>query len=144
VLGWDERTMMPPAGAAARAQVMGTLARVRHQRFASDEVGELIEAARPEAAGQPHDSVEAALLRVVSRDYEKARRIPAELRAEMAEASSIAEAVWVEAGESPTSSCFSLTSSETSSSPVASPVATRASRTSRARTTRCWTSTSPA
>ena len=89
--------MMPPAGAGARAQVMATLAGVRHRTFASEEVGELIDAARPEASGQPHDSIEAALLRVVSRDYEKALRVPAELRAEMAHASSIAEAAWIEA-----------------------------------------------
>jgi carboxypeptidase Taq len=97
VLAWDERTMMPRAGAEARAQVMATLARVRHQMFSSDEVGELIDAARPEASGKPHDSVEAALLRVVSRDYEKARRVPAELRAEMAHASAIGDHAWIEA-----------------------------------------------
>jgi carboxypeptidase Taq len=97
VLGWDERTMMPASGTEPRAQVMATLARVRHKMFSSEQVGELIEAARPEVSGLPHDSVEAALLRVVSRDYEKARRVPAELRAEMAHASSIAEAAWIEA-----------------------------------------------
>jgi carboxypeptidase Taq len=97
VLGWDERTMMPGAGTEARAQVMATLAEVRHRMFSSERTGELIEAARPEAAGRPHDSVEAALLRVVSRDWEKARRVPAELRAEMAHASTLAEQAWLEA-----------------------------------------------
>jgi carboxypeptidase Taq len=97
LLGWDERTMMPAAGAGARAQVMATLARVRHQMFSAPEIGELIEAARPEVSGEPHDSIDAALLRVVSRDYEKALRVPAELRAEMAHTSSVAERAWVDA-----------------------------------------------
>ena len=97
LLGWDERTMMPSAGIEARAQVLATLARVRHEMFSSERIGELLETARPEASGEPHDSVDAALLRVVSRDHEKARRVPSELRAEMAHAASIAEGVWIEA-----------------------------------------------
>ncbi len=89
--------MMPAAGAEARAQVLATLAGVRHRMFCEPQIGELIEAARPEVSGEPDDSIDAALLRVVSRDYEKALRVPAELRAEMAHASSIAEHAWVEA-----------------------------------------------
>ena len=43
LLAWDERTMMPPAGAEARAETLATLARVRHEMFIDDEIGELIE-----------------------------------------------------------------------------------------------------
>jgi carboxypeptidase Taq len=99
LLGWDERTMMPPAGAAARAEVQATLARLRHELFAAEETGELIERAREQVAGTPPDSIDAALVRVAARDYEKARRVPAELRAEMAHAASTAERVWVDAKE---------------------------------------------
>ncbi len=97
VLAWDERTMMPSGGAEARAEVLSTVARVRHEMFCDEEIGELLEAARPEAAGKPDDSFEAATVRVLSRDWEKARLVPAELRAEMARASSIAEHAWVDA-----------------------------------------------
>jgi carboxypeptidase Taq len=98
LLGWDERTMMPKGGAEARAKTLGTLARVRHEMFIDDEIGRLIDRARSDvgeaAAGE---SLDADLVRVVARDWDKARRVPSDLRAEMARASSVAENAWVEA-----------------------------------------------
>jgi len=100
LLGWDERTMMPAGGAPARAEVQATLARLRHELFSAPETGELLELAREELDEDADpDSIEAALVRVVARDYEKAKRVPAELRAEMAHAASTAERIWVEAKE---------------------------------------------
>jgi carboxypeptidase Taq len=100
LLAWDERTMMPKGGAAARAETMATLARVRHEMFIDDEIGGLIDRARSEVdEAAPGESIDADLIRVVSRDWDKARRVPPELRAEMARASSIAENAWVEAKE---------------------------------------------
>src|SRR3954454_21488759 len=99
LLAWDERTMMPKGGAEPRAETLATLARVRHEMFIDDEVGRLIDRARSETGSDvpPGESVDADLIRVVARDWEKARRVPSELRAEMAVASSIAETAWVEA-----------------------------------------------
>jgi carboxypeptidase Taq len=97
LLAWDERTMMPPRGAEARAEQLATLARVRHAMFASDEIGRLLDVVRPDAERMPSDSEEASLVRVVGRDWEKARRVPAELRADIARASSLGEATWREA-----------------------------------------------
>src|SRR5204863_7601179 len=45
----------------------------------------------------PHDSFEASLVRVTRVDWEKARKVPADLRAEMSRASSLAHEVWVRA-----------------------------------------------
>jgi carboxypeptidase Taq len=99
LLAWDERTMMPAAGAEARAETLATLARVRHEMFIDDEIGRLIDEVRsgPGGKGEPGDSIDADLARVVARDWEKARRVPSELQAEMARASSTAENAWVEA-----------------------------------------------
>lgn len=100
LLAWDERTMMPPAGGEARSEQLATLAKVRHEMFCDDEVGRLLEAARaelPDADAEPGADVDADLVRVVSRDWEKARRVPSELRAEMARAESVGEQAWVEA-----------------------------------------------
>src|SRR3954454_6502019 len=99
LLAWDERTMMPQAGAGARAETLATLARVRHEMFIADEIGRLIDQARsePGADASPGESIDADLVRIVARDWEKARRVPSELRAEMARASSTAETAWVEA-----------------------------------------------
>jgi carboxypeptidase Taq len=99
LLAWDERTMMPSAGAESRAETLATLAGVRHEMFIQDEIGALIDQVRAEPDGDapPGESIAADLARIVSRDWDKARRVPSELRAEMAKASSIAENVWVEA-----------------------------------------------
>ena len=99
LLAWDERTQMPPRGAHARAEQLATLVRLRHQRFASDELGRLIEAAAVEARDAEEDSFEASLVRVTRRDWEKARRVPADLRAEISRVTSVAEHAWEDAKE---------------------------------------------
>jgi carboxypeptidase Taq len=98
LLAWDERTMMPSAGGEARAQTLATLARVRHEMFCEDEIGRLLDRVRSDLGDvSPGESLDADLARVVARDWEKARRVPSDLRAEMAHASSVAENAWVEA-----------------------------------------------
>ena len=97
LLAWDERTMMPASGAEARAEQLATLAAVRHRMFCDDEVGRLIEAARPAVASLDPESEPASLIRVAARDWAKARRVPSELRAEIARASALGEAAWREA-----------------------------------------------
>ena len=42
LLAWDQQTMMPPRGAAVRAEQLGTLAKVIHERFVSPEIGRLL------------------------------------------------------------------------------------------------------
>jgi len=96
-LGWDERTQMPRGGAEPRAEHSATLARVRHERLISDELGALLEGLEPWGAEQPHDSDEASTIRVALRRWRKARRVPTELEAEIAAAQSIAENAWVDA-----------------------------------------------
>ncbi len=97
LLAWDERTKMPRAGIEPRAEQLATLARIRHKLLVSDELGRLIEAAASELGSLPYDSDEASLIRVARRGWEKARRVPADLRAEMTRTSSLAEHAWEEA-----------------------------------------------
>jgi carboxypeptidase Taq len=97
VLGWDQQVMMPPGGAAARAEQLATLERVAHERFTAPEVGRLLEALAPYEPELDPDSDDASLIRVARRDYEKAVRVPGELRAEMARAAALGQQVWVEA-----------------------------------------------
>jgi carboxypeptidase Taq len=95
LLDWDQRTQMPAAGAETRAEQLATLARIRHQRLIADELGALLDAAAVEVSSEPYDSVEASLVRVARREWEKARRVPAELRAEITRAALLAERAWV-------------------------------------------------
>jgi carboxypeptidase Taq len=96
LLAWDERTQMPPAGAGPRAEQLATLARIRHEHLTSEELGEVLEGAAAEVEGLPYDSTEASLVRVTRREWDKARRVPAELRAEMTRTASLSEHAWVE------------------------------------------------
>jgi carboxypeptidase Taq len=97
VLGWDQRVTMPPGGAEARAEALATLGRIAHERFVDDETGRLLDAAAPLEEELPFDSDEASLIRVTRRDWEKARRVPADLRAEMTREAARGHQVWVEA-----------------------------------------------
>jgi carboxypeptidase Taq len=97
LMAWDERTQMPPAGFEPRAEQLATLARIRHERLISDDLGRLIESAAAELDSAPYDSDEASLVRVALRGWEKARRVPPELRAEITRTSSLAEHAWEEA-----------------------------------------------
>jgi carboxypeptidase Taq len=97
LLGWDERTHMPPAGAEVRSEQLATLARIRHRLLISDELGRLIDAAARETESLPYESDEASLVRVARRGWEKARRVPADMRAEMTRVASVAEHAWAEA-----------------------------------------------
>jgi carboxypeptidase Taq len=99
VLQWDLETMMPPAGADVRAEQLGTLAGVAHERFTADEVGELLEALRSYESDLDYESDEASVIRVARRDYERARRVPAGLRAEMVRAGAHGHQAWLRARE---------------------------------------------
>jgi hypothetical protein len=65
LLGWDQQTQMPPLGAEARTQQLGTVGRLAHEAFVSDEIGALLEELRPYAESLDADSFEASLVRVV-------------------------------------------------------------------------------
>ena len=99
LLAWDERTQMPPRGAPMRAEQIATLTALRHRRLASDELGRLLDAAAGAVDGADREGFEASLVRVARRDWDKARRVPTELRAEIARATSIAEHAWEAARE---------------------------------------------
>jgi carboxypeptidase Taq len=97
LLAWDQQTMMPAAGAAHRADHMATLRRLSHELLIADETGRLLEELRPLEETLAADSDDGALIRLTRRDYDKAVRVPADLRAEMARAAAEARPVWVKA-----------------------------------------------
>jgi carboxypeptidase Taq len=97
LLGWDQQTMMPERAAPQRAEQLGTLGKLLHERFTDDAIGRLLDAA--ESAGVEPDSTDAALLRVTRRDWEKARRVPSALAAELARAGALGHQAWIEARE---------------------------------------------
>lgn len=94
---WDQQTMMPPKGASARAAQLGTLSKLAHERFVADEVGRLLDDLEPYEESLAYESDEASLIRWTRREWEKERRVPGELREQMARAAAEAFPVWAEA-----------------------------------------------
>ena len=71
--------------------------RIAHEKFVDDEIGALLERLRPHEESLEYDSDDASLIRVTRRDWEKARRVPTELRAEMLRPGSRGHHIWVDA-----------------------------------------------
>jgi carboxypeptidase Taq len=97
VLGWDQQTMMPPAGWAHRGDHLATLRRIQHETLIADETGRLLDELRGLEGTLDPDSDDGALIRVARRDYEKAVQVPTDLRAEMTRAATEARTIWVKA-----------------------------------------------
>jgi carboxypeptidase Taq len=97
LLFWDQNTMMPPRGAAARADHSSTLELISHGRLTDPEVGRLLDTLAPWADGEDPDSDAVRLLAAVRRDHEKAVCVPAPLAAEMSHADALGQQAWQEA-----------------------------------------------
>ncbi|HLX18624.1 MAG TPA: carboxypeptidase M32 [Gaiellaceae bacterium] len=97
LLGWDQRTIMPPAGTGHRAQHLALLQRLAHEKLTDPEIGRLL--SEIDAGSLDPDSDDAGLVRLAQRTYDKAVQVPVALRGEMALASAEANPVWVRAKE---------------------------------------------
>jgi len=99
ILSWDEETKMPDGGAEARAEQRATINRAAHERGTSPDLGELLEELRPFEEEHDYESFEASLVRIARRDYDKAVRVPSDLRAELTRSGSHGYRAWLEARE---------------------------------------------
>lgn len=99
LLHWDQQVNMPPGGADIRAAQMAALGRITHDRETSPELGRLLDALQPQAPSLDPDSDDARLIRVATRDFEKAARVPSEYVAEFNQATALAFQAWAEARE---------------------------------------------
>src|SRR5215217_4209945 len=97
LLGWDERTYMPRAGAAHRGEQMALLARLGHQMLTDPRVGELLATIEAGPLVSEPGSDAAANVREIRRNYDRAVKLPKELVEELARVTSQAQGVWQEA-----------------------------------------------
>lgn len=103
VLGWDQETGMPDKGLNHRAQQLSYLSGRAHGLATGKKFRTALEKAEKEKRAQ--DSKEAANLRVMREDLERAIRIPTKLVEEESTVTTHAKAAWAEAR---TKSQFSL------------------------------------
>ncbi|HXR29118.1 MAG TPA: carboxypeptidase M32 [Solirubrobacteraceae bacterium] len=87
---WDLHVMMPADGAPGRAQQLGTLARLSHERATAEEIGGWLD----ELEDQELQPLDRDIVRLARRDWERARRVPSELAAELARASAEGQDAW--------------------------------------------------
>ena len=92
VLHWDAATMMPPGGAAARADQLAALRVVAHRLLTAPEMPGLLDAADAEAAGL--DDWRRANLREMRRRWNHAAAVPEDLVAALSQACSHSETAW--------------------------------------------------
>jgi len=101
VLGWDQETYMPEGAIDERADQLAFIEAASHERTTSPEIGRILAELGSTAAlpGGPESlpTIDRAYLRVLRRKYDQATRIPTELVSEMAKATSLSQAAWVEA-----------------------------------------------
>lgn len=97
LLQWDQQTGMPPAGDSFRADQLAYFSTLVHERTTSAAYGEMIETlAASELVKAPY-SDEGATIRVLKREYDRERKIPATLVAELTRVESLAQQAWVAA-----------------------------------------------
>jgi len=97
VLGWDERTMMPPAAAEYRAEQMTVLAGLIHRRRTDPQLGGwLAELAANPPDADPHSDV-GTTIRQLKREYDKRVKLPQSLVEELTRTASLGQHAWQEA-----------------------------------------------
>lgn len=95
VLHWDEQTYMPTGGAEHRANQLGLLAGLAHDRRTSPRIGELLsELERAGDLGEP-DSDLAANVHEARRVYDRATKLPKRLVEELSRTTSLAQQNWM-------------------------------------------------
>jgi carboxypeptidase Taq len=97
VLGWDEQTYMPAGGAEHRANQLGLLAGLVHERATAPRVGELLGALEGSELTTAAASATAANIREARRDYDRATKLPRRLVEELSRVGTLGQQAWVEA-----------------------------------------------
>jgi carboxypeptidase Taq len=97
VLSWDQMTFMPNGGAESRGRQMATLERLSHEKFIAPVIGKLLNDLQPLLSKLPPESEDAALIRVTTRDYQQAVKIPSSFAAEFSAHTSKTYEAWARA-----------------------------------------------
>lgn len=90
---WDQETYLPKKGEGGRAAQLSTMQGLFHERLVDPRLGEWLADAKPEGAD------EVAMVRILTKERDRAVKIPASLVKALAEAQSLALSAWREARE---------------------------------------------
>lgn len=107
-LEWDQETMMPRGAAPQRGEECAAIASVLHARRVDARIADWLAA----LDGADLDQTAAAQLRHIRRDYDRTRKVPAALAAQIARVTSQAQGVWADAREANDFATFAPTLEE--------------------------------
>jgi carboxypeptidase Taq len=97
LLGWDERTLLPPRAGAYRAEQITCLSGLVHQRRTDPQIGRwLDELADDPASADPH-SDRGATVRQIRRDYQRKCKLPRSLVEQLTRTAVLGQQAWTEA-----------------------------------------------
>ena len=97
MLGWDEKTYMPPRGIEDRSHQMAVISSVIHEKLTSAAMKEHLEELNSPAMAATLNPHEATNVREMGWEYHRAASVPKELVTDLAKTRSLASQAWVEA-----------------------------------------------
>jgi carboxypeptidase Taq len=87
-LGWDQETMMPRGAAEQRGEEMAAMEAVLHARRIDPRIADWLDAA------DPTDAEAHAQVRLITRAFVRATKVPSDLAQEIARVTSMAQGIW--------------------------------------------------
>jgi carboxypeptidase Taq len=108
LLRWDQQVTMPEGGTPARSKQQSALSAVRHDMLTDDDLASWLDA----LDGADLDDEQAAVVREIRREHERAREVPEDLVERISETTSNALPVWERAKEEDDFSEFEETLAE--------------------------------
>jgi len=93
VLAWDQQVTMPEGGTPARSKQSAAMSSVTHDLLTDDRVSDWLD----ELEDADLDAEQAAVVREVRREHDRAAKVPEELVSEISETASNALPVWEQA-----------------------------------------------
>jgi carboxypeptidase Taq len=108
ILHWDQEVIMPSGASESRAQQLGTLAGIMHEKNTHPDMGKLLDLVT-KADENEFTDLEWCNIQEAHREFDLATKIPKNLVTELAELSSRAHLIWVKARSENKFSAFSPT-----------------------------------
>jgi len=97
LLGWDERTHMPPKGGLHRSEQVALVERLKHEWFTMPQIGALLAACEGSPLLNDPHCEQAVNVREIRRGYDRAVKKPARLVEELARTTTLAQQHWQDA-----------------------------------------------
>jgi len=94
LLSWDQNTAMPEGAAEVRGEQLATLQGLIHDRWASQELGDILSVLATSTQGVPFTDADRALVREATRERTHATKLPRGLVEEMARVEASAFEAW--------------------------------------------------